>query len=371
MDFLGTILWPIRWAIELILVGFHTFWTWIGLNPVDGWTWILAIFGLVIVVRSAMIPLMVKQIKAQRSMMDAAPEIKKIQDKYKGKRDQFSMEAMRRETMEVYSRTGSNPMAGCWPMLVQMPVIFGLYSVINGAQHGTAGVGLLNAELAGQFQQAEVFGAPLRETFMNQFNLLGAGTANMTVLFLAGAMVIVMTASQFITQKQIMSKNISQATRESQFFRQQQMMLYILPLVFAVSGVAFPLGLMVYWTISNFWTMGQQWIVIRQMPTPGSEAAKAREERLRRRGKWVEEPKDGKGVAKSGEASGEPAKPVSTQRQQPMSKSRAKKQGGQKSNAGGTRAASEKPGDAADGDDSSTAGTVGDEGSTSKGGAAK
>lgn len=114
-------------------------------------------------------------------------------------------------------------------------------------------------------------------------------------------------------------------------FRQQQMMLYVLPLVFAVSGVAFPLGVMTYWLISNFWTMGQQWVVIRNMPTPGSEAAKAREERLKRRGKWVEpekKDKDGNVVT----AAAAPVKP--TQRQQPVSKQRAKKQGGQKAASG-------------------------------------
>lgn len=320
MDFLGTILWPIRWVIELILVGFHSLWTTLGLDPNDGWTWIASIAGLVIVVRSAMIPLMVKQIKSQRSMMDAAPEIKKIQDKYKGKRDQFSMEAMRRETMEVYSRTGSNPMASCWPMLVQMPVFFGLFSVLNGAQRDQSGVGLLTPELAHSFAGASIWGAPLKATFLEN-------GGNPLVMWLAGTMVVVMTVSQFITQKQIMSKNISQATRESPMFKQQQMMLYVLPLVFAVSGVAFPLGVMSYWLISNFWTMGQQWVVIRNMPTPGSEAAKAREERLKRRGKWVEpEPK-----SKDGKVIDVEAAPKPTQRQQPVSKSRAKKQGTAKS----------------------------------------
>lgn len=319
MDILGTILWPIRWVIELILVGFHSLWTAIGMDPNDGWTWIASIAGLVIVVRSAMIPLMVKQIKSQRSMLDAAPEIKKIQDKYKGKRDQFSMEAMRRETMEVYQRTGSNPMASCWPMLVQMPIFFGLFSVLNGAQRDQSGVGMLSTELAHSFASASIWGAPLKATFLDN-------NGNTLVMWLAGIMVVVMSASQFITQKQIMSKNISQATRESPMFRQQQMMLYVLPLVFAVSGVAFPLGVMTYWLISNFWTMGQQWVVIRNMPTPGSEAAKAREERLKRRGKWVEpEKKD-----KDGNVVTAAAAPKPTQRQQPVSKQRAKKQGAQK-----------------------------------------
>lgn len=316
MDIFGTILWPIKWAIELIIVGFHWFWTWIGMDPGSGWTWILSLLGLVIVVRSAMIPLMVRQIKSQRSMLEAAPEIKKIQDKYKGKKDQFSVEAMRRETMEVYQRTGSNPMSSCWPMLVQMPIFFALFQVIQGAQSDKAGVGALNAELAHQFATASIFGAPLSATLINN-------GGNVTVIIIAVVLVVVMTASQFFMQKQIMSKNISPATKESPMYRQQQMLLYVLPLVFAVSGVAFPIGLMMYWTISNFWTVGQQWITIRQMPTPGSEAAKAREERLKRRGRWVEPTGDGevKGAAAA-------AAPTPAQRPQPMSKARAKKLSG-------------------------------------------
>lgn len=310
-DIFGLILWPFRWIIELILVSFHTLWTWMGLDPTNGWTWILSLVGLVVVVRSLMIPLTVRQIKSSRNMLLAAPEIKKIQDKYKGKRDQFSMEAMRRETTEVYARTGSSPMAGCWPILVQMPILFGLYNVINDAQHQKAGVGMLSHDLAVNFSNATIFTVPLRATF-------GTANGNSMVQILAVIMIVLMVASQFFTQKQIMSKNISEATKQSPMFKQQQMMLYILPLTFAISGVLFPIGLMCYWLISNFWTLVQQWIVVRNMPTPGSEAAKAREARLRAKGKWVEENEEGAQGAAGGS--------TSTQRQQPIGKQRAKKQ---------------------------------------------
>ena len=103
-------------------------------------------------------------------------------------------------------------------------------------------------------------------------------------------------------------------------FRQQRILLYLLPLVFAVSGVAFPLGVMFYWLTSNFWTMGQQFVVIRNMPTPGSEAAKAREARLAKKGKLVNEEQQ------EPEDDAAPKKPTTTQRQQPTGKNRAKKQ---------------------------------------------
>lgn len=322
MDFIGLILWPIKWAIELILVAFHSMWTFFGLDPDAGITWVLSIVGLVIVVRAALIPIFVRQIKSQRRMLEVAPHLKKIQDKYKGKKDQFSREAMSRETMELYKRTGTNPLSSCLPLLLQMPIFFGLFSVLNDASvHDRAGVGLLSQELADSFSSAEFLGAPLSSTFIEQWNLMTAGQPfNVNVMIVASVMIVLMTASQFITQLQIVSKNMSPETKASPMFRQQRILLYLLPLVFAVSGVAFPLGVMFYWLVSNFWTMGQQFIVIRNMPTPGSEAARAREARLAKRGKLVVEEKHENDVA-------EPKKST-TQRQQPMGKARAKKQGG-------------------------------------------
>lgn len=138
-------------------------------------------------------------------------------------------------------------------------------------------------------------------------------------MVVAVVMIVLMTASQFITQLQIVSKNMSPETKASPMFRQQRILLYLLPLVFAFSGVAFPIGVMFYWLVSNFWTMAQQFVVIRNMPTPGSEAAKAREARLAKKGKlFVEQPE---------QPAAEEIKKQPTQRQQPISKQRAKKQG--------------------------------------------
>ncbi|AWB96680.1 membrane protein insertase YidC [Agromyces badenianii] len=313
MDFISLILWPIKWVIELILVAFHSMWTFFGLNPDAGVTWVLSIVGLVIVVRAALIPIFVRQIKSQRRMLEVAPQLKKIQDKYKGKKDQFSREAMSRETMELYKKTGTNPLSSCLPLLLQMPIFFGLFSVLNDAQHDKAGVGVFTQDLANSFANSEFLGAPLKGTFIGAMN----GEYPWQVMVIAAVMIVLMTASQFITQLQIVSKNMSPETKASPMFRQQRILLYLLPLVFAFSGVAFPIGVMFYWLVSNFWTMGQQFVVIRNMPTPGSEAAKAREERLARKGKLVIEEK----------TEIESQEPKKTQRQQPVSKARAKKQG--------------------------------------------
>ncbi|MGK2853073.1 MAG: membrane protein insertase YidC [Microbacteriaceae bacterium] len=324
MDFLGTLLWPIKWAIELILVSFHTLGESIGFNPDAGITWVLSIVGLVLVVRAALIPVFVKQIKSQRKMMEIAPEVRKIQDKYKGKKDQLSREAMNRETMALYSKHKTSPLSGCLPLLIQMPIFFGLYSVLNDAQHDKAGVGLLSQALANSFATSEFLGAPLKATLMQAVNG-DFPSSTWSVILVAATMVILMTASQFITQLQIMSRNLSPEAKTGQAYQMQRVMLYILPLVFIISGVAFPLGVMFYWLTSNFWTMGQQFLVIRNMPTPGSEAAKAREERLARRRQKKGLPADSEAKAIE---SAEAPKPI--QRQQPVNKNRSKKQGKKK-----------------------------------------
>ncbi|MDH2443628.1 membrane protein insertase YidC [Amnibacterium sp. CER49] len=320
MDLIGTVLWPIKWVIEAILVAFHSLWTAIGFAPGDGLTWILSILGLVIVVRAALIPLFVRQIRSQRQMLEIAPELKKIQEKYKGKRDQFSREAMSRETMELYRRTGTSPFASCLPLLIQMPIFFSLFQVLEGAQRNPnrAGVGLLNAALAKSFGGSELFGAPLHATLTNN-------GGNTLVLVIGIAMIALMTASQFITQLQIMSKNVSPETAASPMYKQQKMLLYVLPLIFIFSGIAFPLGVMFYWVFSNVWTMAQQFVVIRNSPTPGSEAAKAREIRL---AKKAARKKDG-GVSAGATPTAEalPAPRSNNQRNQPMSRSRAKRTG--------------------------------------------
>lgn len=318
MDIIGTILWPIKWVVELLLVAWHELWSRIGFDPNSGFIWVLSIVGLVLVIRAALIPIFVRQIKSQRRMLEVAPHLKKIQDKYKGKKDQFSRESMSRETMDLYKKTGTNPLSSCLPLLLQMPIFFSLFSVLQNAQHELVGVGLLNARLSKSFGESVLFGvAPLK---------LAISTAggNAAVIVIAVIMVILMTGSQFITQLQIMSKNQSAEMKASPMFKQQRILLYLLPLVFAFSGFTFPLGVMFYWLVSNFWTMGQQFLVIRNMPTPGSEAALSREARIakkaQRRGFVV--------IEDSPDAAEEPKQ---TQRVQPVnSKNRKKKPGGKK-----------------------------------------
>jgi YidC/Oxa1 family membrane protein insertase len=296
-------------------VGFHSLFGFFGLSPESGISWVLSIVGLVLVVRSALIPLFVKQIKSQRNMMLVQPELQKLQKKYKGKNDRESREKFAKEQMDLYKRTGSNPLSSCLPILVQIPIFMGLFFTLNDAQAKKSGVGPMNSELAIQFSDATFLGAKLSETFLT--------ATTIQVQILAGIMVVLMSASQFITQKQIIAKNQNPAVQNSQYMQTQKILLYIFPLIFVISGVAFPIAVITYWLTSNFWTMGQQFIVIRNMPTDGSPAYQARIERLAKKGKLpkeLQEKLDAEAAAKAAADLEE-----KTQREQPKGKNRAKK----------------------------------------------
>jgi YidC/Oxa1 family membrane protein insertase len=309
MDIIALILFPFKWVLEAILVFFHAAFTAVGFAENEGYTWVTSIVGLVLVVRAALIPLFVKQIRTQRSMYVMQPEIAKLQKKYKGRSDRESREAMAREQMAIYKKHGSSPFASCLPLLAQMPVFFSLYATLTEAQQSKPGVGLLSTELSKSFAQSTFLGAKLSETFLT--------ASSPSVMIMAGVMIVLMSGSQFITQKQIMAKNQNPDVQNSQYAQMQKIMLYAFPVIFLITGISFPLGVLIYWLVSNFWTMGQQYFVIRRMPTPGSIAHKEREARLQ---------KKGKGTTQAIESTSEESEtPQPTQRVQPVSKNRAKK----------------------------------------------
>ncbi|MEX0914100.1 MAG: membrane protein insertase YidC [Demequina sp.] len=269
MDFFALFT-PLEWVVANIMVAFHSALTWLGLEASSGAAWALSIVGLVVVIRILLIPLFVKQIKASRAMQIIAPDLKKIQAKYKGKKDQASREAMSRETMELYAKHKTNPFASCLPILVQAPIFFALFRVLNyRVRDGLEGegIGWLTPQLAEQANQATLFGAQLSDTFLQ--------SEGATVKIVAAVLIAMMVATTFLTQRQLTRKNMPASALEGPMAQQQKVLLYALPFIFVISGPYFPIGVLIYWTTTNLWTMGQQFYVIRRNPTPGSEAEKA------------------------------------------------------------------------------------------------
>ena len=258
------IMWPLYWVTSVVLVGFHSLFGSV-FGAESGWSWALAIVGLTLVIRAALIPLFVKQIKSSRNMQLLQPKVKELQKKYGHDRERLAQ-----ETMGLYKETGTNPFASCLPILMQMPIFLALFRLLDLAADGETR-GVLTAEQARQFGESQLLGAHIADTFLT--------TSDWTVRGLALVLVLAMTATTFLTQKQLMSKNMPADALTGPYAQQQKMLLYVLPLVFAVGGIAFPIGVLLYWTTSNLWTMAQQFYVIRNNPAPGTPAAAAKAER--------------------------------------------------------------------------------------------
>ena len=272
-DLGGAIMTPLYYAVSFVLVGFHralsTF-----MDPAGGLTWVLSIVGLTLTIRAALIPLFVKQIKSSRNMQLIQPKVRELQKKYGHDREKLAQ-----ETMALYKDSGTNPFASCLPILLQMPIFLALFRMLDQASKKDKAHGFLDETLAKQFGDSKLFDLiPVSGTFLD--------TKGVTeVMLVSAVLVLAMTATTFLTQRQLMSKNMPADALSGPYAQQQKMLLYILPVVFAVGGIAFPIGVLVYWTVSNLWTMAQQFYVIRNNPAPGTPAAKAKEDRDRAKGK--------------------------------------------------------------------------------------
>ncbi|KUM79912.1 membrane protein insertase YidC [Streptomyces sp. ISL-22] len=273
MDTIASLFSFITTPVSWVIVQFHkVYGALFGDNT--GWAWGLSIVSLVILIRICLIPLFVKQIKATRAMQTLQPEMKKIQERYKNDKQRQS-----EEMMKLYKETGTNPLSSCLPILAQSPFFFALYHVLNSIANNET-VGVINERLLASAQQAHIFGAPLAATFTDSAADAAALDASITTVRIVTAiMIILMSASQFYTQRQLMTKNVD-TTVKTPFMQQQKMLMYIFPIMFAVFGINFPVGVLVYWLTTNVWTMGQQMYVIHNNPTPGSKAQAAYLERL-------------------------------------------------------------------------------------------
>lgn len=330
MSWYDTLLRPIMIAVAWIMVGVHDLLTSLGLGSDSGVTWTLSIVALVIIMRALLIPLFVRQIRSARAMQMLSPELQALQKKYKGRNDPASREAMTRETMELYQKHGTNPFSSCLPILAQSPIFFALFRLLNNLPNIASGdyptVGPMDRDTASSVENAEIFNAPISASFFQP-------DATTSVKVVTAVLIIAMSLTTFTTQKQLTQKNMPATALQGPMAQQQKMLLYVLPIIFAVSGVNFPIGVLIYWTTTNLWSMGQQFYVIRRNPTPGSEAERRMKERRAKKAAK-------KGIVLEEEAV-EPEKPRG-QRQQPVRKDRARPAGTTPA-AGSTRPAGTRP----------------------------
>jgi YidC/Oxa1 family membrane protein insertase len=277
---MDSVLKPLYIAVSWVIVTLHDF-----LAPIfgadSGVSWSLAIVGLVILIRIILIPLFVKQIKSQRALTALQPHMKEIQKKYKDDRQKQS-----EEMMKLYKEHKTNPLASCFPILAQAPIFFALFTVLNGiGKNPPVKHGVLTQNDVVSAANATFFGAPISQTFL--------GTDITVVKIVTVILIAFMSLTTFTTQRQLMLKGMPKMdSSNNMMLQQQKIMLYAFPVIFAISGVNFPIGVLIYWSTTNLWTWGQQYYVIKRNPTPGSPAFEELERKKRKKNGVPESPQD-------------------------------------------------------------------------------
>ena len=269
------ILHPFAWAISWLWVWIHDFLVLVGMSSGSGIAWVLSIVLLTILVRIAIIPLFLKQIRSSRAMQAIQPEMRKIQEKYKGKKDQVSRQKMMEETQALQRKHKVSPFASCLPMLVQMPVLFGMYRAIIAVSSISAGtytyrgdstdhLGPLTESVSTEIVNSTVFGVQLSHTLRDSW-----GQPAIVAVFVAA--IVLMVVLQFASMRLSFSRNMPDMG-DNPMAQSQRTMMYIMPAMFIVSGAFFQMGVVIYTVTASFWALAQSFWTIKVMPTPGSPA---------------------------------------------------------------------------------------------------
>src|SRR3954447_22330874 len=242
----------------------------------QNWAWALSIVFLVITARLLLSRLFIKQVHYTRNMQKMQPKIQKLREKYKDDRGELN-----RQMMKLQQDEGFNPLTGCLPMFLQIPVFLGLYHVLRHlsnsfplcAPHGSGHSSLLSLytfskDETCQAAQAKLLGAPLAASFHDSgatIHALGGASPGATRWVLV-VLLIVSAVATLATQ--LLVRSNATVAPEGTAATIQKVMLWIIPVGVLASGLLFnfPLGVLLYWFTSNLWTLGQQAYIIRFHP---------------------------------------------------------------------------------------------------------
>jgi YidC/Oxa1 family membrane protein insertase len=261
----------ISWVLKMWHSLFSTF-----LDPAAGLTWALSIVFLVITVRILLFRLFVKQVRSQRAMQELQPEIAKLKKQYGSDR-----QGMAQAMSALQKERGVNPLAGCLPILPQIPIFIGLLHVLRRLRPNAPGLYGWNDQLTDQAASAQVFGTPISSAFVMPGGIKTdsildlPGVELTTIRIVTFVLIVVMCLTTFFTQKQIMARS---GPVEGQAAMIQKLLLYGMPIGLFASSFFFPLGVLMYWFVNNLWTLGQQFYILKKLPPPGSAGALARAE---------------------------------------------------------------------------------------------
>ncbi|MDT0301993.1 membrane protein insertase YidC [Streptomonospora wellingtoniae] len=298
-----------------VLIQIHSGLTTIGLNPDSGWAWGLSIVTLTVLMRLIMVPLFVKQMQTQRKVQEMQPQLMKVRERYKNDKQR-----LQQEQMKLYQESGTNPLMGCLPLLLQMPVFFALFNVLRNVAQGKAQYGF-TPDLVESAQNAAIFHAPLAAQFlMSNQELEGYGADPIIAKAVIVVACVIMGGTTFLTMRQSMKRSTVQMP-DNPMAQSQKIMMYLAP-AFGLFGLGMPIGVLIYWVTSNLWTMGQQHFLYRK-PAEGSTEDSADA------AKNASPNGSAKGLlGKRKESAPEPVEEPKIERRQPRKQPRAKRTGG-------------------------------------------
>jgi YidC/Oxa1 family membrane protein insertase len=304
---------PLYNAVGWVLIQIHSGLTAVGLDPDSGWAWGLSIVLLTVLMRLIMVPLFVKQMQTQRKIQEMQPQLLKVRERYKNDKQR-----LQQEQMKLYQESGTNPLMGCLPLLLQMPVFFALFSVLRSVAQGQAQYGF-TPQLVESAQNATIFHAPLAAQFlMSEQEFANYHADPLLARVVIAIACIIMGTTTFLTMRQSMKRSAGTLTPDNPMAQSQRIMMYLAP-AFGLFGLGMPIGVLIYWVTSNVWTMGQQHFIYRNQPAPGEEPAS----------KPASPNGSAKGLlGKRKESAPEPVEQPKIERKQPKKQTRAKRSGG-------------------------------------------
>ena len=259
---------PLYIAVAWVMARIHS-----GLSLImpstSGEAWFLTIVVLVVLMRLILVPLFVKQMHAMRKMSALTPQLQELRKKYKGDK-----QTLNEETMRLYKEAGVNPLGGCLPLLAQMPLFFALFSVLRaiaGWHPGLPAPYNMPIATVKSAQNANILGAHISDKVLFTGTMYVPLHAKIVILFF----VAISVTTTFLTVRQSTKRGMTpQMTPDNPMAASQKYMAYIVPF-FALSGLYWAFGLVLYWVTTNVWTLGQQWVLFKRYPAPVPGAAPA------------------------------------------------------------------------------------------------
>jgi YidC/Oxa1 family membrane protein insertase len=265
-----SILNPLFYAVAWVMMRIHAVLA-VPFGASSGAAWGLSIVLLVVLMRLIMVPLFIKQRNSMWKMQSHMPQLQEIRKKYKNDKQRLN-----EETMKFYKENGINPLGGCLPLLAQLPVFWSLFNVLKAIadwKPGTTPQYGLTVPVVASARQAEIFGVHLYDKFL--FVPAGQVESWATKGIILAA-VLISAATTFLTMKQSQRRGmLNQTTPDpdqpgaAAAQAMSKNMMYIAPF-FALTGLYWQFGLVLYWVTTNLWTLGQQHFLFRNLPLVGS-----------------------------------------------------------------------------------------------------